>query len=616
MWYAALMLLLSTAFAATVAVLPLDQGAGGQAYEGLGTALAGMITSDLAGAPGLTLVERARLDALLGEIELGAGAYVDPATAQKLGKGLGAEYVVLGSYSVVGEQFVLDARLVNVEAGTVARAASAAGGIAGFVEVEKTLVGGLLDGLQVTLAEDARKALLARAPTRDFDAFAAWGEGQAAEQAGRLDEARSAYAEALSADPAFAQASTALGALRSALDASADQRVRSGRAARAALLDRVIAAHPPPTDAKDRKQRAGFALRLLALQELGRDCQRFDEMEAYLDLVGWKLSLEKGDYPRLVDEALALAVADGLTPAERDDPQAYADLQFRVQTEAAMRFGSVGSWFYGFPTMLLTVKSSSDLTGSLARCLTPPEQVAELGRLAETARARGAGAETVSGYPVPLAERFEWSALAVRARSTGLDDTASARILALVSAYPDTPFPGGGGGTARAWVESQAREILAAALTVERARAATLGWKDAELRGALEALAGEDPARVATADPDCAPVLPRVRALAMALVDRPLYAGLAAQVVPVADLGCLVGRPARFPTPADALGWVQTAPTRARREHAATCAPAFEELPRRLNPPGAPAAVDGARAYELLAWYYGALVAPLCVDDR
>jgi len=138
-WFVALAALAyaHVAQATTVAVLPLDQGAGSDVYEGLGTALSGMLIADLSGVEGVVLVERARLDALLSEMALTETGFVDPATAQRLGKGLGAEALVTGSWSVVGPTFVLDLRLVEVESSTILKAARADGGIDDFVAVEK-----------------------------------------------------------------------------------------------------------------------------------------------------------------------------------------------------------------------------------------------------------------------------------------------------------------------------------------------------------------------------------------------------------------------------------------------------------------------------------------------
>ena len=64
--------------ATTVAVLPLEQGAGSEAHAGLGTALSGMLVADLSVAPGLVLVERTRLDAVLSEIALSETGFLDP----------------------------------------------------------------------------------------------------------------------------------------------------------------------------------------------------------------------------------------------------------------------------------------------------------------------------------------------------------------------------------------------------------------------------------------------------------------------------------------------------------------------------------------------------------
>lgn len=47
------------------------------------------------------MVERVRLEALLAELKLSSGDFIDPLTAAKNGKGLGARYLVTGSISAV-----------------------------------------------------------------------------------------------------------------------------------------------------------------------------------------------------------------------------------------------------------------------------------------------------------------------------------------------------------------------------------------------------------------------------------------------------------------------------------------------------------------------------------
>lgn len=143
----------------TMAVLPLEMAAGSERYDGLGKALAGMLITDLSSVDGLVLVERDRVKALLAEVELAESGFLDEETAQDLGHGLGAQFILTGTYSVVEDTFVLDARIVEVETAAIKKAASADGTIQDFVSVEKDLVESLLDGLEVTLTSGVRRQL-------------------------------------------------------------------------------------------------------------------------------------------------------------------------------------------------------------------------------------------------------------------------------------------------------------------------------------------------------------------------------------------------------------------------------------------------------------------------
>jgi TolB-like protein len=601
------LLFVSSALAATVAVLPLDQGAGGTPYEGLGKALAGMLTTDLSTAPGVSLVERARLDALLSEVDLAKGGFLDPATAQKLGKGLGAEYVVMGSYSVVEGQFLLDARLVGVESAKVVRAADAHGPVTTFVDVEKTLVTGLLDGLQVTLAEDVRTRLLASAPTRDFQAFAAYGEGIAKQDAGDIAGAQAAFGVALQEDPAFTAAKDALGGLRLLLDKMAADKARARQQGRYDALEKVIAAHPVPKDLKDTKARPGFVLRLAALEEEGRYCQRYQEMRAYADTIGWKLAIDEKAYKRLHDDAAKEGVASGYMPAEKADPQGYSSGEHELYSQVGL-FGSPVDWLYQLHSVLLDVPGDSGMLASMAHCLSAPEQLTALGEIQASIAAAGLAQTTIPSFgAVPVSELIEWSALSVQVRMGGVDAARGARITELVKRDDQAANLG--------------RGVLALGEAWERGRARRLGFTVPELTTFLAGLAAKDPARVALDAPNCAAGMPLVTAQSARFLEQdppPDPMGFALVVAPYRDLGCAVGTPARFATPADAFTYVATAPTRVRPEHAqdAACLSALRGLPKKIDPvdwQGKPAAKDAPAAASLLQWYYQELVLPLCV---
>jgi len=69
-----------------------------------------------------TIVERERLLLALEELRLGTTRLVDEATRLKLGRLVGARFMVFGCYQIIGNQMRLDLRLVEVETGKVLKA--------------------------------------------------------------------------------------------------------------------------------------------------------------------------------------------------------------------------------------------------------------------------------------------------------------------------------------------------------------------------------------------------------------------------------------------------------------------------------------------------------------
>ncbi len=70
------------------------------------------------------VIERKRLDLILGELRLGNEKFVDEETRLKVGKMVGARYMVFGSYQVHGNIMRIDLRLVEVETGAVRKGIS------------------------------------------------------------------------------------------------------------------------------------------------------------------------------------------------------------------------------------------------------------------------------------------------------------------------------------------------------------------------------------------------------------------------------------------------------------------------------------------------------------
>jgi len=70
---------------------------------GVGRDLAGMLTNELASTGAFQMVERQKLDAVLDEQDLGASGRVSPQTAAKIGKMVGAKYLVTGTVTAFEE---------------------------------------------------------------------------------------------------------------------------------------------------------------------------------------------------------------------------------------------------------------------------------------------------------------------------------------------------------------------------------------------------------------------------------------------------------------------------------------------------------------------------------
>ena len=104
----------------TVAVLYFDYTGDSQDFEYLRKALAQMLIADLTGTPGITIVERTRLEEVYAELDLAGGRRIDKKTALKLGKLLNAHYLIFGGYFFDGDgRMYVTGRVTHPETGEV-----------------------------------------------------------------------------------------------------------------------------------------------------------------------------------------------------------------------------------------------------------------------------------------------------------------------------------------------------------------------------------------------------------------------------------------------------------------------------------------------------------------
>jgi TolB-like protein len=192
----------------TVGVFPFLAVTDDPELRALGTALAELLTTDLAQTDRLRVLERTQVQALLAELQLAESGRVDPATAARTGRLLGAGSVVQGRIETTAANAALQAVVVNVpgqpqvpaplrEQDTLAR----------LLDMEKRLALALYErmGVQLTAAERQR---VTRQATDNVQALVAFGFGLEAADAGNYDEAARQFRRALSLDPGFDLART------------------------------------------------------------------------------------------------------------------------------------------------------------------------------------------------------------------------------------------------------------------------------------------------------------------------------------------------------------------------------------------------------------------------
>lgn len=185
-----------------MAVMEFTNAADDDAYDALGKGLQSMLTTDLSGVQSVTLVEREKLASIQDELDLGTSKWVDPGTATKVGKLAGASHLVGGSFTVVGKQMRLDARIFEVESGKILAAKEQSGDRDAFFELEKDLVDELIKALEIELSPKER-ANVRRLHTADFEAFEDFSNGLNHFDEQRYDEALAALSEAIAVDEDF-----------------------------------------------------------------------------------------------------------------------------------------------------------------------------------------------------------------------------------------------------------------------------------------------------------------------------------------------------------------------------------------------------------------------------
>ncbi len=110
-----------SSFAQTVAVFEFD--CDNKDFSKNIAIMSDLLVHELVKSGDVTVVERKRLDKIMQEYAFQSSPFVDIKTAKKLGKGLGADYIIVGSVASLGCPLYITARMIDVEKGAILHSA-------------------------------------------------------------------------------------------------------------------------------------------------------------------------------------------------------------------------------------------------------------------------------------------------------------------------------------------------------------------------------------------------------------------------------------------------------------------------------------------------------------
>ena len=178
-------------------------------YQALRRGLASMTINELAANNQIRVVERAQLQQILQEQNLGREGRVDPSTVSQIGRLIGARYMVTGTLYDVRGDVRIDARLFDTETGQILRTYRVNGRLDNVFDLVTSLSNQLLQNaslppLQRGAMDEHRQAN----PAPPTQAVMAYSRAVLYADRGDNERAVEQYRRALQVFPAYTQAKT------------------------------------------------------------------------------------------------------------------------------------------------------------------------------------------------------------------------------------------------------------------------------------------------------------------------------------------------------------------------------------------------------------------------
>jgi TolB-like protein len=189
----------------TIAILNFQSNTGDASIDAmLSTGAAETIISDLSMIQEIIVVERTRIVEVMQEIELGMTGIIDDKTAQQAGKLIGVQYILMGHWQKFGDQFRVNARLVEVETGNIVVSIKETGNENRVFDLQDSISEQILANLQITISE-SDKAKIHKRETVSIEAYQEFSKGLMEYDKGNLTATNYHMQKSLEYDPDYAK---------------------------------------------------------------------------------------------------------------------------------------------------------------------------------------------------------------------------------------------------------------------------------------------------------------------------------------------------------------------------------------------------------------------------
>jgi TolB-like protein len=192
----------------TIAIMEFDNFSVGKYQEQLGPlgkGLADFFEHDFGKISSMKVIERDKINYVLKEQELQKSGAVDQSTAVRVGKILGAKYMVFGSITQLDDRNTrMVVKVVSVETSEIIASVDKEGA-PNYVKLEKGLVEELAQKLDVKLSDDV-KSLIQEGGTESLDALALYNKGLEYQDRYDYNKAYEFFKKAYELDNSFVEA--------------------------------------------------------------------------------------------------------------------------------------------------------------------------------------------------------------------------------------------------------------------------------------------------------------------------------------------------------------------------------------------------------------------------